>query len=130
MKTSVKIVHWVPRILCILAIAVVSLFAFDSFSQERTFWQNLGAFLMALIPTFVLIALLIIAWNQELIGGIILTLAGLGLSPFIYTHNFHMNHSVGKSLMVLLIITVPFIIVGILFIASHYMKKKQNSIVS
>lgn len=130
MKTSVKIVHWMPRILCILAIAMVSLFASDSFSPENTFWQNLGSLLAHLVPSFILIGLLIIAWNQELVGGIIFTLLGLGFSPFIYTHNFNMNHSVGKSLMVLLLITAPFIIVGILFIVSHYMKKKQNSTVS
>jgi len=127
MKTSVKIVHWVPRILCILAILLVGMFALDSFSSERTFWQNFGAFLMNLIPTFVLIALLIIAWKWELIGGIAFAIIGLAMSPFIYSHNFRMNQSVGKSLEVLLIITVPFIIIGILFIVSHYLKKKQNN---
>ncbi len=68
-------------------------------------------------------------WKWELIGGIIFTIIGLGMSPFIYSHNFRMNHSVGKSLGALLIITMPFIIVGILFIVSHFMKKKQNGIV-
>ncbi len=118
----------VDCIICELAILLISMFALDSFSPERTFWQNLGAFLMHLIPSFVLIALLIIAWKWELIGGIIFTIIGLGMSPFIYSHNFQMNHSVGKSLVILLIVTVPFIIVGILFIVSHFMKKKQNSI--
>jgi hypothetical protein len=129
MGTSVKIFHWLPRILCILAILFISMFALDSFSPERTFWQNLGAFLIHLIPSCVLIALLLIAWKWELIGGIIFTIIGLGMSPFIYSHNFHMNHSVGKSLGVILIITVPFIIVGILFIVSHFMKKKQDKTV-
>jgi hypothetical protein len=105
------------------------MFALDSFSPERTFWQNLGALLMHLIPSFVLIALLIIAWKWELIGGIIFTIIGLGMSPFIYNHNFHMNHSVGKSLLALFIVTVPIIIVGILFIVSHFMKKKQDKTV-
>jgi cytochrome b561 len=105
------------------------MFALDSFSPERTFWQNLGAFLMHLIPTFVLIALLIAAWKWELVGGIAFAVIGLALSPFIYSRNFHMNHSAGKSLGVLLIVTVPFIIVGILFIVSYFLKKKQNSIV-
>jgi len=82
---------------------------------------------MNLIPTFVLIALLIIAWKWELIGGITFAIIGLAMSPFIYSHNFRMNQSVGKSLEVLLIITVPFIIIGILFIVSHYLKKKQNN---
>jgi hypothetical protein len=129
MKTSVKIVHWVPRILCILAILFISIFALDSFSPERTFWQNMGAFLLHLIPSFVLIALLIIAWKWELIGGIIFTIIGLVMSPLIYSHNFRMNQSAGKSLGAILIVTVPFIVVGILFIVSHFMKKKQNNII-
>ncbi len=129
MGTSVKIFHWLPRVLCILAILLISMFALDSFSQERTFWQNLGALLMHLIPSFVLIALLIIAWKWELIGGITFATIGLAISPFIYNHNFHMNHSVGKSLLALLVVTVPFIIVGILFIVSHFMKKKQDKAV-
>lgn len=128
MSTSVKILHWLPRILCVLAILLISMFALDSFSPERTFWQNLGAFLMHLIPSFVLIALLIVAWKWELIGGITFATIGLAMSPFIYNHNFHMNHSVGKSLLVLLIVTVPFIIVGILFIVSHFVKRRQNRI--
>jgi hypothetical protein len=73
--------------------------------------------------------MLIIAWKWELVGGIIFTIIGLGMSPFIYSHNFRMNQSVGKSLGTILIITMPFIIVGILFIVSYFMKKKQNSIV-
>jgi hypothetical protein len=105
------------------------MFALDSFSPERTFWQNLGALLMHLIPSFVLIALLIFTWKWELFGGIVFAVIGLALSPFIYSHNLHMNHAVGKSLGVLLILTVPFIIVGILFIVSYFMKKKQNNIV-
>ena len=59
---------------------------------------------------------------------ILFTIIGLGMSPFIYSHNFQMNQSVGKSMGVLLIITVPFIIVGILFIVSHFMKKKHNNL--
>jgi len=129
MKTSVRIFTWMPRILCMLAILLISMFALDSFSPERTFWQNLGAFLIHLIPSFVLIALLIIAWKWELIGGIAFAAIGLAMSPFIYNRNFHMNDSVGKSLGVLLIVTAPFIIVGILFIVSHFLKKKQNSII-
>ncbi len=127
MKTSEKIVYWVPRILCILAILFISMFALDSFSRERTIWQNIGGLLIHLIPSFILIALLIVAWKRELIGGIIFTIIGLGISPFIYSHNFRMNQSVGQSLGVLLIVTVPFIIVGILFIVSHYMKKKRTT---
>jgi hypothetical protein len=74
MKTSTKVFQWIPRILCILAILFVSLFALDAFSSERTFWQNVAAFLMNLIPSFVLLAVLIVAWKWEKVGGIILVI--------------------------------------------------------
>lgn len=127
MKTSVKILHWSPRIICILAILFISLFALDSFSPDLTIWQQIGAFLIHLIPSFLLLVLLIVAWKREFIGGIIFTLIGLGFSPFIFVHNYKMNQSVWMSLTIVLVITVPFIIAGILFIVSHSKKKKNLS---
>ena len=128
MKTSLKIFHWLPRILCILAILFISMFAMDSFSPDCTLWQNIMAFVIHLVPSIILIALLIVAWKWELIGGVIFTIIGLGMSPFIYSHNFRMDQSAGKGLVAVLLVTMPFIIVGILFIVSHFMKKKQNNI--
>jgi hypothetical protein len=127
MKTSIKFLHWAPRIICILAIIFISLFALDSFGPDLTIWQQIGAFLVHLIPSFVLIALLIVAWKWEFIGGLIFTLIGLGFSPIIFMHNYKMNQSVWMSLLIILMITMPFVIVGILFMVSHYMKKKNLS---
>lgn len=128
MKTSVKLFHWLPRIICILAILFVSIFAADAFAPGLTLWQQLGAFFMHLIPSFVLIAILIVAWKWELVGGIIIAVIGIATSPFIFILNHNRNHfSVGASLGVVLMITFPFIVVGILFIVSHILKKKNLS---
>ncbi|MEJ2112730.1 MAG: hypothetical protein P8X62_03155 [Flavobacteriaceae bacterium] len=126
MNNSIKIFHWLPRLLCILAILFVSMFALDAFSPELSLWQQIGAFLIHLIPSFILLALLILAWKRELIGGIIFILIGLGLSPIVFSHNYRMNHSVIMSLGIILTITIPFAIVGILFIISHFKKKKEK----
>jgi cell division protein FtsW (lipid II flippase) len=127
MKKPLKVFHWLPRIICILAILFVSLFAADAFSPELTIWQQLGAFIMHLIPSFILIAFLIIAWKWEYIGGIIFIIIGLGLSPFVFVHNYKMNDSIWISLGIILSITIPFVIVGILFMVSHFLKKKNFS---
>jgi hypothetical protein len=124
MEASVKILHWTPRIICMLAILFISMFAADSFAPELTFEQQIIGFLIHLIPSFVLLIILIISWKWELIGGIIFTLIGLGLSPFIFKMNYNMNHSIGTSLGIILMITFPFVVVGILFIISHYIKKR------
>ena len=125
MKKSIKVFHWLPRVICILAILFISLFAADAFEPGHTIWQQLSAFVIHLIPSFILLAFLIVAWKWEFIGGIIFIVIGLGLSPFIFLHNYNMNHSVGMSLGIILAITFPFIVVGILFIISHLMKKKN-----
>ena len=94
MKKSITVIHWVPRILCILAILFISMFALDSFTPGLTIWQQIGAFLIHLIPSFILVALLIVTWKWEYIGGIIFIVIGLGFSPFIFNHNYNMNHSI------------------------------------
>jgi len=99
------------------------MFALDAFNPEKTIWQQIGDFLIHLIPSFVLIIILIIAWKREFIGGIIFTLIGLGFSPFIFIYNYNMNQSVWMSLFIILIVTIPYVTAGILFILSHKMKK-------
>ena len=126
MKTTIRIFHWLPRIICILAILFISMFAADAFAPGLTIWQQLRDFLMHLIPSFVLVAALIVAWKRELIGGIIFIVIGLGLSPFVYSLNYNRTHSVGTSLEIILMITFPFVVVGILFLVSHWLKKHNQ----
>jgi len=125
MKTSIRVFHWLPRIICIIAILFISMFAADAFGPDKTIWQQLGDFFMHLIPSFVLTALLIVAWKWEYIGGIIFIVLGLGLSPIVFMLNYNRNNSVGMSLGVIFAITIPFIVVGILFMTSHFKKKKN-----
>ena len=126
MSTTIKILHWTPRILCILAILFISMFAADAFQPELTLWQQISGFLIHLLPSYLLIALLWVAWKWELIGGIIWTLFGLVTTPLVWNINYSMNHSVATTLGVIMAITFPFILIGILFIASHYAKKRQD----
>ncbi|MEI7981735.1 MAG: hypothetical protein WCI71_08765 [Bacteroidota bacterium] len=126
MNTTLKIFHWAPRILCILAILFVSMFALDSFDPHYTLWQQLQAFAIHLIPSYLLILFLVVAWKWELIGGMMLIIFALGFTPLIYMHNYNMNHSVWISLSIILVINFPFVVTGTLFILSHYLKKKNR----
>jgi hypothetical protein len=123
MRVSIRLLHWLPRTLCILAILFVSLFALDAFAPGPTIRQQLGAFLMHLLPSFILLAFLVVAWKWELVGGILLAATGVGLSPFVFALNYRRNHSIGVSLGIILAITIPFALVGVLFILCHRMKK-------
>ena len=125
-QKTLKIIHWSPRVICILAILFVSMFALDAFNPELTVWQQIGGFAMHLVPSFILLVFLIIAWKWELVGGILFTLIGIVLSPFVFKMNYNMNQSVSMSIGIIAAITFPFIVVGVLFIISHYLKKKQQ----
>jgi hypothetical protein len=120
-----KMLHWLPRVICILAILFVSMFALDAFGPGMTLSQQIGGFLIHLIPSFILALFLAVAWKWELIGGAILVLTGLGLTPFIYNHNYQMNHSIGMTLGIVLMLNAPFVLVGCLFILNHVLKKKK-----
>jgi hypothetical protein len=128
MTFNSRFIFLLPRVICILAIVFISIFAFDAFDPDLSIWKQIQGFAMHLIPSFVLLLILLIAWQWELIGGIIFMLIGLGLSPVIYIHNYHMNGSVWMSLGVISMITLPFILVGVLFMLSHWNKKKQAKV--
>ncbi len=96
---------WLPRILSILFIAFISMFALDVFGKPQWFL----ALLMHLIPSYFLIAVTIIAWKNEVVGGFLFLLAGLGL--LIFTH------------FEALIIAIPAFVIGLLFLVKGYLLK-------
>jgi len=128
MTLNSRIIYLLPRIICILAIIFISIFALDAFDQDLTVWQQIQGFAMHLIPSFILLLILLIAWKWELIGGVIFLIIGLALSPVIYIHNYQMNGSVWMSLGIISMITLPFILVGVLFLLSHRNSRKQDKV--
>lgn len=127
MKNSPRILYLAPRVLGILATLFISIFALDAFRQGLSIWQQLAGFAIHLIPSLILLIVLIVAWKRELAGGIIFTLIGLVFSPIVFYHNYNLNHSVWISLGIILMVTFPFILTGVLFIINHFNRKKQVS---
>lgn len=66
-----RALFWAPRALCILFIAFVSMFALDVFGEVHGFWRTLGALAMHLVPTFVMLAALVVAWRWEWVGTVL-----------------------------------------------------------
>jgi hypothetical protein len=128
MNASVKVLKWLPRIICILVILFISMFSLDAFAPGLTLWQQLGGFMIHNIPSFVLLVFLIFAWKRELTGGIIFIILGFILSLLVFLLNHYRNHfSLGRSLGIVAMIALPFVVAGILFIMSYYRKKKEPS---
>ncbi len=61
---------WTPRVLAILFACFVSLFALDVFVEGRPWTGILVALLIHLIPTYVLILVLVLAWRRPWIGAL------------------------------------------------------------
>jgi len=126
MNRYLKIVHWTPRILCILAILFVSMFALDAFDPKLSLGEQLLNFFMHMIPSFVLTAFLIVGWKWPEAGGIIFLIIGLLASPWLFMHNYAMNDSVWASLEVVALISLPFVLVGLLFLWDHRIRKRAE----
>jgi hypothetical protein len=103
--------YWLPRVLGILITLFISLFALDVFAEDYLWWQMIGAFLIHLSPTYLLILILLIAWRWERIGGIIFILIGLGYIPLMGA-NFEW--------IALFIVSGPPIMTGGLFLLNYY----------
>ncbi len=115
-----KFIYWAPRILSIFFICFITLFSFDVFGNDYGFWGTLVAFLMHNIPTFILIAILIISWKYEIVGGIAFLLAGMLDIFMTLMRNSFEWYMVSWSL----IIAGPAFLIGILFLVSWHKKKK------
>ncbi|MEI8005598.1 MAG: hypothetical protein WCI48_05280 [Bacteroidota bacterium] len=125
---SILFLHWAPRVLCIVAILFVSVFSLDAFQPGVSLKDEILAWLMHMIPSFVLVVILAIAWKWENIGGIIFLSLGLAFTPFIFWGNYANNHSIWISLVVVLTITIPFILVGALFMMSYHTRRKAAEV--
>jgi hypothetical protein len=69
-SVSNRLLYWVPRILAILFAMFISVFALDVFGEHLPFWRMILALFIHLIPTFMLLIVLALAWKWEWIGGI------------------------------------------------------------
>ena len=67
---------WTPRVICIAFALFLSLFAMDVF-QEHQGWDILKALLIHLVPVYLVLGALALAWRWEGVGAVLFT--GLGL---------------------------------------------------
>jgi len=100
-----KIPYWLPRVLSVLFIAFISVFALDVFGEPQWFL----ALLMHLIPSFILIILTAIAWKNERLGGFIFIAAGFLMLV--------------SSRFESMVISIPAIVLGALFLSRRHLSK-------
>jgi len=101
-----SILFWTPRVLAILFILFLSLFALDIFGQGYTLWETLVGLTMHLLPSIGLTLALVFAWRREWVGA----------AAFILWAVFYLASMRGFPWQVYALIAgIPFLI-GLLFL--------------
>jgi uncharacterized membrane protein YqjE len=122
----------VARVLCILAIAFISLFAVEAVEGKVGLGRQIVGFLMAppFLMAVLLIIILIIAWKRELVGGVLIALIGLATALYACVFNISKSRQIGspnpRALNIVVMIGLPFIIVGVLFIISYFLHRPKK----
>lgn len=108
---NTKTLKWAPRILTIAFICFISMFAFDTPITSIGFWIHLT-------PSYLLTGLLILAWKKPKIGGIAFLILTV-----IFTFWFDLY----KDIIVFLLIGLPPLITGVLFLIDSKTRKQPTS---
>jgi hypothetical protein len=95
-------------------IAFLSMFALDVLSEEHGFWRILAALSIHLIPAFVLVAGLILAWRWEWIGATLYAAAGVVYVAWV----LHRPLALAIKINWMLTIAGPTFVVAVLFLAN------------
>ncbi|MHC1769401.1 MAG: hypothetical protein AB9869_34810 [Verrucomicrobiia bacterium] len=105
--TAKRLLFWIPRILCLVFAAFISIFALDVFGEGLGFWRTSLALLMHLIPTFLILIVLAVSWRWEWVGAILFTALAL-LYLFTSWGQLHWSAYV--------VISGPLCLLGVLFL--------------
>lgn len=98
---------WLPRVLAILYILFISLFALDALSGQAPVFEKIAGFSIHLIPSFLLAAVLIYSWKYPLQGGVIFIFFSVLFTLYFKTYN---------QLEIFLLISLPPVVIGALFV--------------
>ncbi len=66
-----RFIYWAPRVLSILFAIFISLFALDVFGEGYGFWETLLGLLIHLVPVYLLVGGLLLAWRWPWVGAIL-----------------------------------------------------------
>ncbi len=110
-----KFLYWLPRILSIAFVLFLSLFALDVF-EGSSGWQAVLGFLIHLLPSFILLAVILIAWKYDLVGAVAFLASAV---LYVFMVGFDRPWSWYAC------ISGPAAIVGILYMLNWFQKKKK-----
>ena len=113
-----KFLFWAPRVLAILFALFISIFALDVFGVGYSVWETILALLIHLVPVYLILIALAIAWRWERLGSLLFIALGAlyiitawGAFPW----------------AVYLIIAGPAFVIGILFLVDWFYRGEMQA---
>jgi hypothetical protein len=116
MNTLDKLIYWMPRILGILIVLFIGMFAFDT-AYNGSVFNYIAEMYTHLLPAAILLAVLIAAWRWEMIGIISYTVLGIFYITIAYKHPDW-----------IFVISGPLFLCAGLFALSMYNKRRRLSL--
>jgi hypothetical protein len=114
-----RLLYWSPRVLTILFAIFLSLFALDVFNEGYGFWKTVLALAIHLVPTFIVLAVLLLAWRWEWIGAVLFAAAAA-----LYTAQVRPRHF---SWAVISAIALPLLVIAALFLINWLKRQKLRT---
>jgi hypothetical protein len=107
-----------PRILMILFAVFISLFAMDVFMEGYSPWETIVALFMHLIPTFLVVIALLLAWRWEWVGTVLCFALAI-LYIVVMRHDW--------DWVSIAMIPGPLIVTGVLWLLAWLQKRKVSA---
>lgn len=104
---------WLPRVLALLFLVFLSLFAFDVFGGSETRLQQAVGFVVHLTPVFVLAVSLVLTWRRPKLAGWLFIAIGVLFTVYFQT----------LTMGTFAVVSLPPLVIGALFLLAAWFGK-------
>jgi hypothetical protein len=111
------LITWTPRIIAMLLIALFLIFSLDAFEMGGSLLEKIAGYVIHATPGLLILVALVMSFRRPLIGGSLFTILGI-ITLFFF--------NVRENPIVLLIVTGPLLLTGLLFLWSSKISQKPT----
>ena len=124
-KRAPGIIFWPPRIFASLFVIFLVIMSLEGLSARMSWQQYLNGLFVNNIPTLIVMAILLVSWEIEIVGGLAFLLIGAG-------YYFYADSLTGMQFWLPeipwnLSIIIPTLVIGFLFIINWIWTRKLKA---